>query len=111
MSRVRAAVSATSQSSVAKRDKVAASVRTSHPIMTLLLTLTAGIYLYTATIVGVVLFKGSYDPETHQRVIPPFLVNAPLVNYVTAYTALPGNPDDTEGEFKRPKDEPPSGGR
>ncbi len=40
--------------------------------MTFVLILTAGIYLYTATIVGVQLFKGNYDETTRQRVIPPF---------------------------------------
>lgn len=108
MSRVRAAVSTTGQSGAAKRAQATATARTSHPIMTFILILTAGIYLYTATIVAVQLFKGNYDAETHQRVIPPFLANAPFVNYPSVYIALPGTPDDTEGEFKRPKDEPPS---
>ena len=111
MSRVRAAVSATSTTSGSRCSQAVATARSSHPIMTLVLVLTAGIYLYTATILGVQIFKGNYDAETHQRVIPPFLANAPFVNYTTTYTALPGTPDDTEGDYKRPKDEPPGGTR
>ncbi len=109
MSRVRAAVSSSGQTATSKRSQATATARSSHPIMTFILILTAGIYLYTATIVGVQLFKGNYDSETHQRVIPPFLSNAPFVNYPSVYIALPGIPDDTEGDFKRPKDEPPGG--
>lgn len=102
MSRVRAAVGVTSQSAATKRATASATTRTSHPIMTLILILTAYVYIQTATTVGVQLFKGNYDPETHQRVIPPFLTGA----YGAIYPGLPGTPEDTEGEFKRPKEEP-----
>ncbi len=106
LSRVRPAVGGTGMSSVNKRAAATAAVRTAHPIMTFILILTAGMFLYTSTIVGVQLFKGNYDESTGQRVIPPFLADAPVINYNTVYANLPGIPADNEGSNKRPDTEP-----
>lgn len=106
LSRVRPAVGGAGQSASNKRAQATASARTSHPIMTFLLIVTAAMFMYASTIVGVQIFKGNYDEQTKQRVIPPFLADAPVINYTTAYGNLPGIPEDTEGDFKRPKEEP-----
>ena len=105
MSRVRAAVSASGQSAASKRAQATAQQRTGHPIMTLVLVLTTGLLLYAATIVGVQMVAGNYNEATQQRVIPPFLTDAPLWNYRTAYDNLPGVTDDKAGTAKRPSTE------
>lgn len=108
MSRVRAAVSATSQSSTTKRAQATVTARPAGPLVTLGLIVTAFISMLSVSIIAVVMFKGSYDPNTGQRVIPSFLAKMPLINYESTYNNLPGNPADNEGEHKRPLDEFPS---
>lgn len=108
MSRVRAAVSATSQSSATKRAQATVTARPAGPLVTLGLIVTAFISMLSVSIIAVAMFKGAYDPNTGQRVIPSFLSKMPLINYETTYNNLPGNPADNEGEHKRPSDEFPN---
>ena len=105
----RAAVSASSAGSASRRaQSAAATARRAHPISTVILILTTGISLLTASILGVQMVKGNYDPETHQRVIPPFLSEgSALPVYTWTYDKLPGAPEDKEGEYHRPSTEFP----
>lgn len=108
MSRVRAAVGASSASSTNKRAQATATARSAGPLTTLALIITAFFSMLTVTIIGVQMFKGSYDKDTGQRVIPPFLANMPIVSYQTTYHNLPGQPADNEGPRRRPPEEYPN---
>lgn len=108
MSRVRAAVGASSQSSANKRAQATATARSAGPLVTLGLIVTAFFSMLTVTVIGVQMFKGNYDRETGNRVIPPFLAKMPIVSYETTYHNLPGTPADNEGDRKRPPEEFPA---
>lgn len=108
LSRVRAGISSSSQSAAAKRAQASATSRSAGPLVSLMLIVTAFFSMMALTVIGVQLFKGNYDTESGQRVIPPFLEKMPLISYESTYHNLPGHPSDTEGERKRPADEFPS---
>jgi len=101
MSRVRAAVSG-SQASASRRTQAMLQARTASPIFTAVLILTTIVCMYSATIVSVMMFRGSYDAETKQRIIPPFLSSeSPLPIYQWCYDNTPGRLKDElpKGEY------------
>ena len=96
------------RAAVAQARRVASvyEVKTQHPIMTAVLIINACIFLFTASIFTVYAFKGHYDADSGNRIIPPFLSKDSFFTvyksnyYKSWFTNLPGTPQD-----KRPDSE------
>lgn len=98
VSRVRA-----SSVAVARRTATVYQQKTSHPIMTTILILNSAVMLFTLSVFTVMSFKGTYDKDSGQRVIPPYLTDLYASSYEgSMFGYLPGHPKD-----KRPDTEPP----
>ncbi|MBI3828518.1 MAG: helix-turn-helix domain-containing protein [Planctomycetes bacterium] len=94
-------VSRVRQSSVAvaRRTATVYQQKTSHPIMTTILILNSAVMLFTMSVFMVMSFKGSYDKDSGQRVIPPFISDMYNSCYDgTMFGALPGRPLDEKPE-------------
>lgn len=104
-SRVEPAVSRVRQPSVAvaRRTATVYQQKTAHPIMSTILILTAGVMIFTVSILAVMAFKEHYDKDSGERVVPPYLVDLYDSNYEGGMPGrLPGFPKDV-----RPDGEPP----
>lgn len=110
------AVSRVRQPTVAMTARRTASVyevKTSHPIMTTILVLNAGLCLFILSIFGVMVFKGHYDEAAGERIIPPYLKEFGVYEstyYGSLFGAAPGKTADPkpEGEYGGERAEPPA---
>lgn len=94
-------VSRVRQSSVAvaRRTATVYQQKTAHPIMTTILILNSAVMLFTMSVFMVMSFKGSYDKDSGQRIIPPFISDMYNSCYDgTMFGALPGRPLDEKPE-------------
>ena len=79
----------------ARRTAAVFEVKTRHPFATAALVLHACIFVFTASIFTVYAFKGHYDADSGERVIPPYLSSVYQHNYHGSwFTNLPGTPRD-----------------
>jgi hypothetical protein len=106
------AVSRVRQPSVAvgRRTATVYEKKTAHPIMTTILVLTACVLIFTASLFGVMSFKGHYDWDqfnetgSKERIIPPYLTSEHgLGVYEGSFSGslfgrLPGMPQDDKPE-------------
>lgn len=97
MSRVQRAAAAPGVSMATSRRTAAAyQPKTAHPFMTAIMILNTVVFAFAASIAAVMMTRGSYDKDSGNRIIPPFLSHkSPLQVYKTCYTKTPGNPMDT----------------
>jgi len=101
MSRVRAAVAPGVSMATSKRTLAVYQAKPASPIWTGVMILTSIVLVNAMSICAVMMTKGSYDPVSGERVIPPFLAEGnPFNYYQSAYEKTPGSPRD-----KRPTSE------
>ncbi|HYF51943.1 MAG TPA: helix-turn-helix domain-containing protein [Planctomycetota bacterium] len=101
MSRVRAAVSPGVSMATSRRTHAVYQVKTAGPVWTAFMVLNTIVFVFAASVAAVMITKGSYDKDSGERVIPPFLShNSTFPVYRWCYTNCPGNPQD-----KRPESE------
>lgn len=106
MSRVRAAVGSNQGVSMAtsKRTQAVYQVKSASPIWTFVLILNSVVLLLASSVVAVMMTTGSYDKESKERIIPPFLSqNSQFKVYPWMYDNTPGVPMDKKpnGEFSK----------
>lgn len=95
MSRVRAAVAPGVSMATSKRTLAVYQAKSASPVWTAIAILNSVVFMLAASICGVMMAKGSYDRNSQQRVIPPFLnQDSQFAVYRWAYDATPGNPAD-----------------
>lgn len=102
MSRVRAAVAPGVSMATSKRTLAVYQAKSASPVWTAIAILNSVIFMLAASICGVMMAKGSYDKNSGERVIPPFLNDqSQFAIYRWCYEATPGNPNDKKpvGEF------------
>ena len=104
MSRVQRASAAPGVSMATSRRTAAVyQPKPAHPFMTALMIVNTIIFAFTASICAVMMTKGHYDPQSQQRIIPPFLnYSSSTPVYRWYYKNTPGDPQD-----KLFKDRPP----
>ena len=79
----------------ARRTAAVFEVKTRHPFATAALVLHACVFVFTASIFTVYAFKGHYDADSGNRVIPPYLSSVYQHNFHGSwFTNLPGTPRD-----------------
>lgn len=101
MSRVRAAVAPGVSMATSKRTLAVYQAKPASPIWTGVMILTSIVLVNAMSICAVMMTKGSYDPVSGERIIPPFLAEGnPFNYYQSAYDKTPGQPRDP-----RPKTE------
>jgi len=107
MSRVRAAVAPGVSMATSKRTQAVYQAKSAGPVWTIFAILNTIVFMFAASICGVMMSRGSYDKQSQQRVIPPFLSqNSQFRVYEWCYEATPGNPQDKDkptGEFSKPQ--------
>lgn len=98
MSRVQRAAAAPGVSMATSRRTAAAyQPKTAHPFMTAIMILNTVVFAFAASIAAVMMTRGSYDKESGNRIIPPFLSQkSPLQVYKTCYQKTPGDPADNK---------------
>ena len=104
MSRVRAAVAPGVSMATSKRTQAVYQAKPAGAIWTAFAILNTIVFMFAASIVGVMMTKGSYDKVSGERIIPPFLSqNSQLAIYERCYEATPGNPQDKKpaGELSK----------
>jgi len=111
MSRVQAAVSASSPGGVSmatsRRTQAAYQAKSANPIWTAIAILNTIIFMFAATIVGVMMSRGTFDRASGQRIIPPFLNHeSPTPVYKWYYDSTPGTPKDDKPQNEWPSAKP-----
>jgi hypothetical protein len=98
MSRVQRAQAAPGVSMATSRRTAAAyQPKTAHPFMTAIMILNTVVFAFAASIAAVMMTRGSYDKDSGNRIIPPFLSHkSPLQVYKTCYQKTPGDPKDSK---------------
>ena len=98
MSRVRSAVQVSPggvSMATSKRTQAAYQTKSANPIWTGVMVLNSVVFMLAASIFAVMVTKGGYDPESKQRIIPPFLnQNSVFSVYKWTYDKIPGKPED-----------------
>jgi hypothetical protein len=101
MSRVRAAVAPGVSMATSKRTLAVYQAKSASPVWTAIAILNSVVFMLAASICAVMMSRGSFDKESRERIIPPFLnQDSQFAIYRWCYDATPGNPQD-----KKPKDE------
>lgn len=107
MSRVRAAVAPGVSMATSKRTLAVYQAKSASPVWTAVAILNSIVFMLAASICGVMMAKGSFDRNSSERVIPPFLnQDSQFAIYRWCYEATPGNPQD-----KKPTTEYSGGGK
>jgi len=97
MSRVRAAVSPGVSMATSRRTHAVYQVKTAGPVWTAFMVLNTIVFVLAASVGAVMISKGSYDKDSSERVIPPFLSDkSSFPVYRWCYTNCPGNPEDSK---------------
>jgi hypothetical protein len=105
------AISRIRQPAVAASRRVQAvyQAKTAHPVWTVVMILNAAIFIFTAAILGLYTFRGVYDRQSGERVIPPALRDT----YESMFYGdglmikLPGQPNDDKSP-EEPNPSPPA---
>jgi len=82
---------------VARRTATVYEPKTAHPIWTAVLIINAAVMLFSVSVYGVMLTKGSYDKTSGQRIIPPHLKQTNVYDKFidgSFVGHLPGRPRD-----------------
>jgi hypothetical protein len=108
MSRVRPAISPGVSMSTSRRTRAIYQVKTAGPIWTAIMVLNTLVFMFTASVAAVMMTRGSYDKESGQRVIPPFLSHtSSFPVYKWCYTNTAGNPLDSKPSSEYGSDQVP----
>ena len=99
MSRVRAAVQPGVSMATSKRTMAVYQAKSASPFITTFAVLTSIVFLMSASIVVVMMSRGSFDPASGQRIIPPFLDKHA---YRTFYDWTPGKTQDPKPQTEFP---------
>jgi hypothetical protein len=106
MSRVQRAPAAAGVSMATSRRTAAVyQPKPAHPFMTALMIVNTIIFAFSASVCAVMMTKGHYDPQSQQRIIPPFLnyqSSTPVYRWFYKNTA--GDPKDKEFKANKPPD-------
>ena len=95
MSRVRAAVGPGVSAATSRRTHAVYLTKSASPIWTGVLILTSVVFMFAASIFGVIMTRGYYDSVSEQRIIPPYIShNSEFAVYRWCYDKTPGNPQD-----------------
>jgi hypothetical protein len=103
MSRVKAAAVSGVSMATSKRTHAVYQVKTASPVWTAFMVLTTVVFILAGSICGVMMAKGGYDPNSGERVIPPFLSDkSQFPVYKWCYENTPGVPQDKKPESEFP---------
>ncbi|HEY3318884.1 MAG TPA: helix-turn-helix domain-containing protein [Planctomycetota bacterium] len=108
VSRVQRSVAPGVSMATSKRTQAVYAAKSASPFITIVAGLNTALFLFAATIVGTMMTRGTFDKQSGERIIPPFLNhNSTLPVYRWCYESTPGNPAD-----KKPSSEyDPRGGK